>query len=91
MYTGLFCIMGMIWLDRTIHTYRKARIFTMKKKLVLVLDVEIADKADMQQLADSMSTVIQSVEGIALQDLVMFDNDENNADKLIANIKKEMS
>lgn len=63
----------------------------MKKKLVLVLDVEIADKADMQQLADSMSTVIQSVEGIALQDLVMFDNDENNADKLIANIKKEMS
>ncbi|ATF14203.1 hypothetical protein HPY28_05620 [Brevibacillus sp. HB1.2] len=63
----------------------------MKKKLVLVLDVEIADKADMQQLADSMSTAIQSVEGIALQDLVMFDNDENNADKLIANIKKEMS
>ncbi|ASJ54457.1 hypothetical protein BP422_13365 [Brevibacillus formosus] len=63
----------------------------MKKKLVLVLDVEISDKADMQQLADSMSTAIQSVEGIALQDLVMFDNDENNADKLIANIKKEMS
>ncbi|MBY0087193.1 hypothetical protein HP567_020575 [Brevibacillus sp. M2.1A] len=63
----------------------------MKKKLVLVLDVEIADKADMQQLADSMSTAIQSVEGIALQDLVMFDNDENNADKLIANIKKEMA
>lgn len=63
----------------------------MKKKLVLVLDVEIADKADMQQLADSMSTAIQSVDGIALQDLVMFDNDENNADKLIANIKKEMS
>ena len=63
----------------------------MKKKLVLVVDVEIADKADMQQLADSMSTAIQSVEGIALQDLVMFDNDENNADKLIANIKKEMS
>ncbi|TQK74916.1 hypothetical protein FB479_101527 [Brevibacillus sp. AG162] len=63
----------------------------MKKKLVLVLDVEIADKADMQQLADSMSTAIQSVEGIELQDLVMFDNDENNADKLIANIKKEMS
>ncbi|BAH44577.1 MULTISPECIES: hypothetical protein [Bacillales] len=63
----------------------------MKKKLVLVLDVEVADKADMQQLADSMSTAIQSVDGIALQDLVMFDNDENNADKLIANIKKEMS
>ncbi|MED1785239.1 hypothetical protein P4V43_25795 [Brevibacillus fortis] len=63
----------------------------MKKKLVLVLDVEIADKADMQELADSMSTAIQSVEGIALQDLVMFDNDENNADKLIANIKKQMS
>ncbi|MBW5467576.1 hypothetical protein GPJ61_06775 [Brevibacillus formosus] len=63
----------------------------MKKRLVLVLDVEVADKADMQQLADSMSTAIQSVEGIALQDLVMFDNDENNADKLIANIKKEMS
>ncbi|MFC8683554.1 hypothetical protein ACFU8X_20435 [Brevibacillus porteri] len=63
----------------------------MKKKLVLVLDVEIADKADMQQLADSMSTAIQSVEGIALQDLVMFDNDENNADKLIANIRKEMA
>ncbi|OUQ87960.1 hypothetical protein [Brevibacillus brevis] len=63
----------------------------MKKKLVLVLDVEVEDKADMQQLADSMSTAIQSVDGIALQDLVMFDNDENNADKLIANIKKEMS
>ncbi|MGG4453629.1 hypothetical protein [Brevibacillus porteri] len=63
----------------------------MKKKLVLVLDVEIADKADMQQLADSMSTAIQSVEGIALKDLVMFDNDENNADKLIANIRKEMA
>ncbi|GAB1529194.1 MULTISPECIES: hypothetical protein [Brevibacillus] len=63
----------------------------MKKKLVLVLDVEVADKADMQQLADSMSTAIQSVDGIVLQDLVMFDNDENNADKLIANIKKEMS
>ncbi|MGF9907462.1 hypothetical protein [Brevibacillus porteri] len=63
----------------------------MKKKLVLVLDVEIAEKADMQQLADSMSTAIQSVEGIALQDLVMFDNDENNADKLIANIRKEMA
>lgn len=91
MYTGLLCIMGMIWLDRTIHTYRKARTFTMKKKLVLVLDVEIADKADMQQLADSMSTAIQSVEGIALKDLVMFDNDENNADKLIANIRKEMA
>lgn len=63
----------------------------MKKKLVLVLDVEVADKADMQLLADSMSTAIQSVDGIVLQDLVMFDNDENNADKLIANIKKEMS
>ncbi|NRR01150.1 hypothetical protein HP570_02745 [Brevibacillus sp. RS1.1] len=63
----------------------------MKKKLVLVLDVEVADKADMQQLVDSMSTAIQSVDGIVLQDLVMFDNDENNADKLIANIKKEMS
>ncbi|MFF0825796.1 hypothetical protein ACFYU8_06785 [Brevibacillus sp. NPDC003359] len=63
----------------------------MKKKLVLVLDVEVADKADMQELADSLSTAIQSVEGIALQDLVMFDNDENNADKLIANIKKQMS
>ncbi|TKI54917.1 hypothetical protein E8L90_05335 [Brevibacillus antibioticus] len=63
----------------------------MKKKLVLVLDVEVADKADMQQLADSMSTAIQSVEGIELQDLVMFDNDENNADKLIANIRKEMA
>lgn len=63
----------------------------MKKKLVLVLDVEKTDKVDMQELADSMSTALQSVEGIVIHDLVMFDNDENNADKLIANIKKEMS
>ncbi|WP_340673008.1 hypothetical protein [Brevibacillus agri] len=63
----------------------------MKKKLVLVLDVEKADKIDMQKLADSMSEAIQTVEGIVLHDLVMFDNDENNADKLIANVKKELS
>ncbi|ELK40256.1 hypothetical protein BAG01nite_06510 [Brevibacillus agri] len=61
------------------------------KKLVLVLDVEKADKIDMQKLADSMSEAIQTVEGIVLHDLVMFDNDENNADKLIANVKKELS
>lgn len=42
----------------------------------------------MQQLADSMSQAIQNVDGIVLHDLVMFDNDENNADKLIANMKK---
>ncbi|MFS0553017.1 hypothetical protein [Brevibacillus sp. 179-C9.3 HS] len=63
----------------------------MKKKLVLVLDVEKTDKVDMQELADSMSAAIQTVDGIVLHDLVMFDNDENNADKLIANIRKEMS
>ncbi|KZE53146.1 hypothetical protein AV540_08815 [Brevibacillus parabrevis] len=63
----------------------------MKKKLVLVLDVEKAEKIDMQQLADSMSQAIQKVDGIVLHDLVMFDNDENNADKLIANMKKELS
>ncbi|MGZ0049783.1 hypothetical protein [Brevibacillus gelatini] len=63
----------------------------MKKKLVLVLDVEKADKIDMQKLADSLSDAIQTVEGIVLHDLVMFDNDENNADKLIANVKKELS
>lgn len=63
----------------------------MKKKLVLVLDVEKADKTDMQKLADSLSDAIQTVEGIVLHDLVMFDNDENNADKLIANVKKELS
>ncbi|GEB30975.1 MULTISPECIES: hypothetical protein [Brevibacillus] len=63
----------------------------MKKKLVLVLDVEKAEKIDMQQLADSMSQAIQNVDGIVLHDLVMFDNDENNADKLIANMKKELS
>ncbi|EJL47047.1 hypothetical protein P4U99_09105 [Brevibacillus agri] len=63
----------------------------MMKKLVLVLDVEKADKIDMQKLADSMSEAIQTVEGIVLHDLVMFDNDENNADKLIANVKKELS
>ncbi|MGN7470258.1 hypothetical protein [Brevibacillus sp. SAFN-007a] len=63
----------------------------MKKKLVLVLDVEKADKIDMQKLADAMSDAIQTVEGIVLHDLVMFDNDENNADKLIANVKKELS
>ncbi|WP_309520763.1 hypothetical protein [Brevibacillus agri] len=61
------------------------------KKLVLVLDVEKADKIEMQKLADSMSEAIQTVEGIVLHDLVMFDNDENNADKLIANVKKELS
>ena len=63
----------------------------MKKKLVLVLDVEKAEKIDMQQLADSMSQAIQNVDGIVLHDLVMFDNNENNADKLIANMKKELS
>ncbi|WP_309478684.1 hypothetical protein [Brevibacillus agri] len=63
----------------------------MMKKLVLVLDVEKADKIEMQKLADSMSEAIQTVEGIVLHDLVMFDNDENNADKLIANVKKELS
>lgn len=63
----------------------------MKKKLVLVLDVEKAEKIDMQQLADSMSQAIQNVDGIVLHDLVMFDNDENNSDKLIANMKKELS
>ncbi|MDR4999386.1 hypothetical protein [Brevibacillus parabrevis] len=63
----------------------------MKKKLVLVLDVEKAEKIDMQQLADSMSQAIQNVDGIVLHDLVMFDNDENNADKLIANMKQELS
>ncbi|MGO0060558.1 hypothetical protein ACTID9_11215 [Brevibacillus fluminis] len=60
----------------------------MKKKLVLVLDVEMDKKVDMQQLTDKFSSVIQTVDEVELKDLVLFDNDETSADKLIANINK---
>jgi hypothetical protein len=40
-------------------------------------------------LADALSKSIQSVDDIALHDLVLFDNDESSADKLIAKIKSE--
>lgn len=61
---------------------------SVKKKLVLVLDVEMDKKVDMQQLTDKFSSVIQSVDEVELKDLVLFDNDETSADKLIANINK---
>lgn len=60
----------------------------MKKKIVLVLDAEINGKVDMQDLTDTMSQAIQTVEGIVVHDLVVFDNDENSSDKLSANLKK---
>lgn len=61
----------------------------MKKKIVLVLDVDVDKNVDMQGLADALSKSIQSVDDIALHDLVLFDNDESSADKLIAKIKSE--
>lgn len=60
----------------------------MKKKLVLVLDVEMNKNVDMQILADVMSQAIQTVDDVVLHNLVLFDNDENSSDKLIADIKK---
>ncbi|MET3290066.1 hypothetical protein EDM56_19000 [Brevibacillus fluminis] len=60
----------------------------MKKKLVLVLDVELDKQVDMQQLTDKFSSVIQTVDEVELKDLVLFDNDETSADKLIAKINK---
>ncbi|CAM3620581.1 hypothetical protein EDM52_20025 [Brevibacillus invocatus] len=61
----------------------------MKKKIVLVLDVDIKQNADMQGMADAMSKAIQSVDDIVLHELVMIDNDETSADKLIASVKSE--
>ncbi|WP_134684620.1 hypothetical protein [Brevibacillus migulae] len=62
----------------------------MKKKIVLVLDVEMTSNVEMQELTDKMSQAIQTVDGIKVNNLVMFDNDENSSDRLIANIKKEL-
>jgi len=61
----------------------------MKKKMVLVLDVDVNDKVDMQELTNKMSQVIQTVEGIVVHDFVMFDNDENSSDRLTVNLKRE--
>lgn len=60
----------------------------MKKKLVLVLDVELDKKLDMQDLTDTITQAIQTVDKIELQDLVLFDDDESNADKWVAKIQK---
>ncbi|MDR7314675.1 hypothetical protein [Brevibacillus nitrificans] len=59
----------------------------MKKKMVLVLDVEVKQDVDMQKLADEMSKAISSVVEIKLQDVVLFDNDESSADKWVANLE----
>jgi len=61
----------------------------MKKKMVLVLDVDVNDKVDMQELTNKMSQAIQTVEGIVVHDFVMFDNDENSSDRLTVNLKRE--
>jgi hypothetical protein len=60
----------------------------VKKKLVLVLDVELENKVDMQQLTNELSHAIQSVGEVVLHNLVMFDNDETSADKLIADMNR---
>lgn len=59
----------------------------MKKKIVLVLDVEMQPNADMQGTADAMSKAIQSVDDLILHEFVMFDNDETSADKWVASVK----
>ncbi|HZG17295.1 MAG TPA: hypothetical protein VE710_20125 [Candidatus Bathyarchaeia archaeon] len=61
----------------------------MKKKMVLVLDVDVNDKVDMQELTNKMSQAIQTVEGIVVHDFVMFDNDENSSDRLTVNLKRK--
>ncbi len=58
----------------------------MKKKMVLVLDVEVNQNVDMQVLADEMTKALGTVEGIVLHDVVLFDNDESSADKWVANL-----
>ncbi|MDF2680347.1 MAG: hypothetical protein K0R47_1537 [Brevibacillus sp.] len=60
----------------------------MKKKIVLVLDVDVNQNVDMQVLADTMSKAIGTVEEIVLHDVVLFDNDESSADKWVANLEK---
>lgn len=59
----------------------------MKKKMVLVLDVEVSQSADMQTLADEMAKAIGSVDAIALHEVILFDNDESSADKWVANLE----
>ncbi|QRG69025.1 hypothetical protein [Brevibacillus choshinensis] len=58
----------------------------MKKKMVLVLDVEVNQNVDMQVLADEMTKALGTVEDIVLHDVVLFDNDESSADKWVANL-----
>ncbi|KQL48416.1 hypothetical protein [Brevibacillus choshinensis] len=60
----------------------------MKKKMVLVLDVDVNQDVDMQVLADAMSKAIGTVDEIVLHDVVLFDNDESSADKWVANLEK---
>ena len=60
----------------------------MKKKMVLVLDVEVKQDADMQGLADAMSKAIRSVDDLKLHEVILFDNDESSADKWVANLEK---
>ncbi|WNC16316.1 hypothetical protein [Brevibacillus brevis] len=59
----------------------------MKKKMVLVLDVEVSQSADMQTLADEMAKAIGAVDAIALHEVILFDNDESSADKWVANLE----
>lgn len=60
----------------------------MKKKMVLVLDVDVNQDVDMQVLADAMSKAIGTVDEIELHDVVLFDNDESSEDKWVANLEK---
>lgn len=60
----------------------------MKKKMVLVLDAEVKQGVDMQMLADEMSRAIGAVDGLALHEVVLFDNDESSADQWVARLEQ---
>ena len=59
----------------------------MKKKLVLVLDVELDKNVDMQNLTDTITQAIQTVDQVELHNAVLFDDDESSADKWVAEMK----
>ncbi|MGD8190191.1 hypothetical protein ACQCN2_09425 [Brevibacillus ginsengisoli] len=60
----------------------------MKKKLVLVLDVELDKNVDLQNLANTFAQAIQTVDQVDLHNAVLFDDDESSADKWVAELKK---
>lgn len=60
----------------------------MKKKLVLVLDVELDKNVDMQNLANTITQAVLTVDQVDLHNAVLFDDDESSADKWVAEMKK---